>query len=311
MTTSRPPCLFILLSTLPVAASAYNCSDLVPAGLSWERNLSVMATGPVTCAAASAHDKWGTYYVDTKEAGSGGPVYASGAGGMGLTVSASAALGSSHANATTGAPAVLGDASALWTDVMTVTGPISQTPVTVSFFGHLDGRLSKWDGVSDVAPAAVVNYWLQIGTASFHLKADAFSVQTGQWTGDPSFEPMTGVSRLSSGPASNETISQNFRIDVDFLFVDATSQSFGSYGYLVAGAGPGATADFGNTASLDWMVLPSGYGISAHGLALAPDAQGRFLYAAVVPEPASAALLLAGLLGLGLRRLRGGSAAQV
>lgn len=157
------------------------------------------------------------------------------------------------------------------------------------------GGLSLWTDVMSVSGPA----------SPFLVRANAFSIATGSWVGDPDFESINAVSRGPFSTDTNDHLSVNFQVDVDFLFDSPAPQRFGVYGSLVAQGGNGWIADLGNTASLDAIVLPAGYSIRARGVALGQDVQGRFLYGvAAVPEPQAAAMLSAGLLALAILRRR-------
>jgi len=301
MLTRSLPRLLVLLSSVLEISAANACGYLVEGRYQYERNLNVLTTGPISCSSSSVSNRFLGELGSAFQTGTGGPTYANAGSGLGLNTVASTGIGSNHA-AAQGGPGLVSSAISLWTDVMSLTGPVSPNLVTISFFGHLDGHLTRWDGLN-TEPSARVNYLLQIGTTSFRARADPFTIVTGTWSGDPPYEPLTGGDRGPFVPGADDSNDLHFRIDLDVMFLDSTPLRFGVISHLMADAAfPGNIADFGNTASLDWIEMPSGYSISAHGVTLTQDAQGRYLYAAAVPETQSAAMLLVGLLALGLLR---------
>jgi len=300
----------LLLSALPGAASADVCAQVYPQGrYQFERNLDILRNGPVSCAAMSVRTRFEDVSYSAQIGPGGGPVQVLAVDqrtGQGLLSYAAAGLGTNHVAALDVSQGMVSDGVSMWTDVMAVSGPVSESPVRISFFGHIDGTLPAYKG-DDIAPNERARYVLQIGTTSFSLMANAFSVGTGTWRDDPDFEPMSYVSRGPFTPGTDNHIAVDFRVDLDFLFPSAAPLSFGVYGLLSATGSDGAVADLGNTASLDAITMPLGYSISAHGVALSQDVQGRFLYAAAVPEPQPAAMLLVGLLGLAWLQRRHGA----
>jgi hypothetical protein len=136
---------------------------------------------------------------------------------------------------------------------------------------------------------------LSIGTATYGFNANGFSTSTGTWFGDPSFEPMQSTSRAPFELGSPTSVLENFQIDINFINFDGTAQTIGLTSFLAASSFPDSTVEFGNTASLDSIILPKGYSIIAHGVPLIDSGNGVFLYAASVPESNTYAMLLAGL----------------
>lgn len=314
--TSRPlrriGALFAL--GLPLVASAATCVIATPAGrYAYERNLSILTTGPVTCASVDV-TSYGASLADSVQTGTGGPTEASNGNVNGVLASASTSLGANHAtfiDNVGGGVGLTGRADSLWTDVVTVTGQVG-TNATLSFTGHLDGRLSRYDG-GDRVPGANLYYELLIGTTVFTVRGNAATVFS-QISRDDSLPTLvTSISREPFAPGGDLAVAMPFQVDIPLYFYDATPLTFGMMGSLKVGGSGLDVADFGNTVALDHIAvsapdgspLVSGFGITAHGVALQQDVQGRFLYAAAaVPEAPTGLLLMAGLAGLGLIRAR-------
>lgn len=300
--------LFVL--SLPLVASAATCVVATPSGsYAYERNLSILNTGPLTCAAVDI-TSYGTLLANSVQTSAGGTSQASNGYAGGVLASGSTSLGVNHASfidSVGGGVGLTGHAYSLWTDVVTVTGPIG-TAATLSFTGHLDGRLSRYDG-GDSLPGATLYYELLIGTTVFTVRGNAASVSS-QISRDDSLPTLvSSVSREPFAPGGDLAVAMPFQVNIPLYFYDATPLTFGMMGNLAVGGSGRDVADFGNTVALesiaiaapDGSQLVSGFGINAHGVALQQDAQGRFLYAAAaVPEAPTGLLMLAGLGALGV-----------
>lgn len=307
----RIGCLLALC--LPLVAGASICAT--PAGrYAFERNLSILNTGPVTCAGIDVAS-YETTLADSVQTGTGGPTVASGMVD-GVVAGAFTTLGSNHAVFVDNEQRVgglRGRASSVWTDVITVTGPVGAA-VTLSFSGHLDGRLSRYDG-SDKLSGATLYYGLQIGTTEFAVRGNSVILYSDLSRDDSLPTLVSSFSREPFLPGGDLAFSIPFQVDIPLYFYDATPLRFGMMGNLLVSGAKGDVADLGNTASLDRIAfastdgspLANGISINAHGVALQQDAQGRFLYASVaaaVPEAPTGLLLLAGLGTLALTRAR-------